>query len=168
MEFEDAFELGVFDYNQPVGAHYDKGGGEEEIWKQNAEEPVEEKVWQTLSTECCQEFYRVYLSGVFERINPLRYKAEFDGCNLHLFEEGGGINILVDKTWTRSSIVYKLRKLKLKLLHTTVLERRYNVGGEVELYGVQHEYVPIALESPTELPFHLSIFAERVGVMTSV
>ena len=97
-------------------------------------------------------------------MNKLTYfsiSAEFDGCTLHLFEEGGGINILIDKTWTRSNIVYKLKKLELKLAHT-VLERRYSVD-DVD-YGVQHEYVPIALQSQTEeLPYHLSVFAERVG-----
>jgi len=173
MEFENAFDLGVFDYNQPVGAHCDEGGGEEEIWNQRRmmEEPIIEKVWVNLTTECTEAFYNAFITGLFERMNPLRYTAQFDGCTLRLFEEGGGINILVDKKWTRSNIVYTLRKMEMKITSNcqhTVLERRYSVGAEVDFYNVQHEYVTIAVDPTEELKFSISVFAQSDGEMRSV
>jgi len=163
MEFEDAFVSGVLDNNQPVGAHCDEGGGSEEIWSARTmvEEPVMEKCWVNLTTECSEEFYHTSVTGLFERLNPLRYKAEFDGCTLHLFEEGGGINILLDKKWTRSNIVYNLSNLEMKIgsnCQQTVLERLYSNDEEVHFYHVQHEFVPMAVESPTEeLRFSIQI-----------
>jgi len=165
MEFENAFVLGALDNNHPVEAHCDEGGGLEEIWSTRTmmEEPVIEKCWMNLTTECSEAFYRTYLTGLFERMNPLRYKAEFDGAALHIFEEDGGINILLDKKWTRSNIVYNLRKLEMKI-GSTVLERLYSNGEEVHFYHVQHEFVPISVESPTEeLRFSINIFAQRDG-----
>jgi len=166
MEFEKAFELGVFDYNQPVGAHTDEGGGGETIWNPRTmmDEPVIIKCWECLTTECGEAFYNAFITGLYERMNPLRYRAEFDGCTLHLFEEGGGINILVDKQWTRSNIVYKLRKLEMKIgSQETVLEL-YNDGGDI-----QHIHVPMAVHSITEeLQFSISLFAQRDAEMTSV
>jgi len=164
MEFENAFVLGALDNNHLVEAHCDEGGGLEEIWSARTmmEEPVIKKCWMNLTTECSEAFYRASLTGLFERMNPLRYKAEFDGCTLHLFEEGGGINILLDKKWTRSNIVYNLSNLEMKIGSNwqlpTVLERLYSNGEEVQFYNVQHEFVPMAVESPTEeLMFSLEI-----------
>ena len=57
----------VFGFNQPVDAHYNEEGGENEIWDpmKIAEEPVTEKV----------SIYRAYTTGLFKRMN--RYTGIF-------------------------------------------------------------------------------------------
>ena len=69
----------ALDNNHPVEAHCDEGGGLEEIWSARTmmEEPVIEKCWMNLTTECSEAFYRTSLTGLFERMNPLRYKGKF-------------------------------------------------------------------------------------------
>jgi len=150
MDFEDAFNLTVFDNNQPVGANFDDPRGEE-IWKLTVAEPILTKTWMNLTTECTQGgMYRAYITGLYERMNPLRYDASFDNCTLRLFEEGGGINILVDKVIIRSNIIYQLQSMKMKIGNNMLGDWQYIGTGEVNLHGVQHEYVEIAVDSPTE------------------
>jgi len=158
MEFKEAFELGVFDYNQPVGAHCDEGGGEEEIWNARTmmEEPVLEKTWATCWTTCqTNGVYTVNITGLYERMNPLRYKVQFDGCTLHLFEEGGGLNVLVDNCLTRSNLmIYKLRELQIQV--GNYVGERFSADCR-SVYEVQHVQVEIPMDSPTELNFSIKL-----------
>ena len=134
-----------------------------------SEEPVTSRRWLELITECGaphsvvssnqlpgEGYYQAHVRAVLERFNPLRYRgkifgsyeiimfsslsAKFDGGDLVLFEEGGGINLLFPKAFSRGGILYRLDYLELKLndSRTTVLERHYTVARE-ELNEVQHE-----------------------------
>jgi len=155
MEFQETFEWEVLDNNQPVLPPPEDGGTMEEHWnwRTMSEEPVTSRRWLELITECGaphsvvssnqlpgEGYYQAHVRAVLERFNPLRYRAKFDGGDLVLFEEGGGINLLFPKAFSRGGILYLLDHLELKLndSRTTVLERHYTVARE-ELNEVQHE-----------------------------
>jgi len=157
-KFNEAFVGGVFDNNHLVGANCDEGGCEEEIWnpRKIMEEPIIEKTWATCWTVCqTNGLYTVNIRGLYERMNPLRYNVRFDGCTLHLFEEGGGLNILVENSLTKSNLmIYKLQELQIQI--GNYAGERYS-GDCREVYKVQHVQVEIPMDSGTELNFSIEL-----------
>jgi len=163
MEFQDTFQWEVLDNNQPVLPPVDDGGTIEDKWNWRtiSEEPVISKRWLELTSECAEEIgcYQVHVRGNLERFNPLRYKAQFDGGNLFLFEEGEGINLLLSKAFTRSNTLYILDHMRLKLgpdYWPSVLERQYRVGRHQQ-DEVQHEYLENSINIDTEIRFCVDI-----------
>merc|ERR1719219_446281 len=138
MEFEDAFNLAVFDNNQLqlVGAHCGPRGGLDEIWNPWIGEPIVEKCWMDLTTEVTQGMYCANITGFYERINPLLYTAHFDGCTVILWEDNSELKCQVDKRIVRSNIVYKLLSLNMKIGQQ---ERLYNAEEDINSYGVPME-----------------------------
>ena len=99
-------------------------------------------------THCVTTVVQYFEKGTKDKIYSI--SASFDNCTLRLFEEGGGINILVDKVIIRSNIIYQLQSLKMKIGNSMLGDWQYISTGEVNLHGVQHEYVEIAVDSPTD------------------
>jgi len=166
MEFQEAFEEAVFNNNRPVGASFDQTTAE--VWndKRLMEEPVIEKCWARTTTECTEGVYLAHVTGLYERINPLRYHVHFDGCHLRLWEEGGGMNLLIDKMLTRSQQTYKLCDIWMKLgtSSSTVRKRLYSLEEEkhFNMYQVLHIPIPLKINATIqELRFKLEIKFER-------
>merc|ERR1711936_262107 len=164
MDFQDAFES-VFDENQPDVAPFEVREGIEEIWsgRKICEEAVNglpanlsmEQRRTEMTTESEENLYHAQTSGVLARIDRLHYEAHFDGYKLLIFEEGGGMNILLHKAFTGGN--YRVLSLNLKLGHGsyhTVLERRYGVDQQEE-NEVIHEHIPMARGE--ELRFSIEI-----------
>ena len=74
---------------------------------------------------------------------------------MFLFEEGGGINLLIPKAFSRGGILYLLDHMNLKIGYdsqTTIIERHYQVDRE-EQNEVQYEFVEnrINMEAQSEI-----------------
>ena len=173
----------VFDENQPDVAPFEVREGIEEIWsgRKICEEAVNglpanlsmEQRRTEMTTESKENLYHAQTSGVLARIDRLHYEgdrsklnysnslfkyffpAHFDGYKLLIFEEGGGMNILLHKAFTGGN--YRVLSLNLKLgrgSHHTVLERRYRVDQQEE-NEILHEHIPMA--KGEELRFSIEI-----------
>jgi len=174
MEFQETFEWEVLDNNQPVLPPPEDGGTMEEHWnwRTMSEEPVTSRRWLELITECGaphsvvssnqlpgEGYYQAHVRAVLERFNPLRYRAQFDGGDLSLFEEGGGINLLFPKAFSRGDILYLLKYMNLKIgydTQTTVIERHYQVDRE-EQNEVQYEYVENSINMNAQSEIRVSV-----------
>ena len=157
-------------------------------WRTMSEEPVTSRRWLELITECGaphsvvssnqlpgEGYYQAHVRAVLERFNPLRYRgeivgsyeliispsltAQFDGGDLSLFEEGGGINLLFPKSISRGDILYLLEYMNLKIGYdsqTTVIERHYQVDRE-EQNEVQYEYVENSINMNAQSEIRVSV-----------
>ena len=80
---------------------------------------------------------------------------------MFLFEEGGGINLLLPKAFPRGNTLYILDHLRMKLklgpdYRPPVLERQYRVGGHQQ-DEVQHEYLENTINMDTEIRFCVDV-----------
>jgi len=158
-EFDNVFDFEVLDNVDPIGEETTPERPIDEVWSNMANDPDLTKKWLNISTVLERDgFYFVHVNGIFERINPLKYKGSFDGCKIYFFEGEGAFHLLLDKSLKKRDALFKLNRLTMKLgPGSYCLEPRVYEVDDWEINQMIHESLWIPRTLNSELTFSVDI-----------